>query len=383
MWAYPWDLLDEGVESVADRLSDLGVTEVALATNYHTVQTYHPHNPERRTFFAHPSSYFQPADEDYGRLQPVPNEVMGDDDWLARITEEIADTHLSLSSWTIGCHNSRLGMANRDLTLTSPYGDDLVFGLCPSNPDVQAYLTNLLADLDGRAPFERIELEQFDYFYGTGFGWHHEKFHTQLGDLGEFLFGLCFCEHCREHAADDGVDVERARADAVDALDALTEGELPHTLDVGGWLFEHPAVMGYALARTETLGTVFERLDDAVGGADLGYYVGQLGVEDSWKFGVDFDRLDGSLDYYTALAYESTPEAAADCVRTAKSLTDTPVHAGLMPAHPVLTDGETLAGVVDGVVDAGAERVSFYNYGLLPERNLGWVGDALAPHRSD
>jgi hypothetical protein len=271
-------------------------------------------------------------------------------------------------------------MANPDLTLTSPYGDDLVFGLCPSNPDVQAYLRNLLTDLDGRAPFERIELEQFDYFYGTGFGWHHEKFHTRLGDLGEFLFGLCFCDHCRRHAAEVGVDVERARIDSVAAIDALTEGRLPHTVDVGGWLFEHRAVMEYALARTGTLGTLFEDLSAVIDGADLGYYIGQLGIEDSWKMGVDFGRIDDSVEYYTALAYESSPETAAGTVRTANALTDVPVHAGLLPAHPALTNGETLADVVDAVAEAGADRIQFYNYGLLPERNLEWVGAATDPY---
>ena len=51
IWAYPWDLLDEGVETVADRLHAMGVDEISLATNYHHVQAFLPHNPERRTFF--------------------------------------------------------------------------------------------------------------------------------------------------------------------------------------------------------------------------------------------------------------------------------------------------------------------------------------------
>jgi hypothetical protein len=72
-WAYAWDLLDEGVESAADRLEEIGVTEVNLATNYHHVQAFTPHNPERRTFFAKASSYFQPG-EDYGDIEPVPHE---------------------------------------------------------------------------------------------------------------------------------------------------------------------------------------------------------------------------------------------------------------------------------------------------------------------
>lgn len=58
LWAYPWDLLDEGVESVVDQCRELGVDKLNLATNYHSVQPFLPHNPERKTFFAHASCYF-------------------------------------------------------------------------------------------------------------------------------------------------------------------------------------------------------------------------------------------------------------------------------------------------------------------------------------
>lgn len=380
IWAYPWDLLDEGVETVADRLAELGIDEVNLATNYHTVQTFHPHNPERSTFFAYPSAYFHPGDE-YGRLQPVVNETMGDADWLDEIVEEIEQTHLDLNSWTIGCHNSRLGMANRDLTIENPYGDRLVFGLCPSNPEVQQYLSNLLADLDQRAPFRRIELETFDYFYGTGFGWHHEKFHVELGDLGEFLFGLCFCEECKANAADAGIDVERAREDCIKTLDSLSAGTLPSGVDVAGWIVDHPEVLAYAKSKADTLTTVFEDLRATVNDAQIGYYIANLGSEDSWKHGADLQKLAPSVDYYTALAYGSSRQAATADVRTAQSMTDVPIHAGILPGYPIVDDEAILGEIIDGFVESGAERISFYNYGLLPEQNLDWIATATEPYR--
>lgn len=381
VWAYPWDLLDEGVGTVVDTLSDLGISEINLATNYHTVQTFLPHNPERRTYFARPSAYFQPG-EGYDRLEPVPHQRMGEDDWLDTIVERLAGTSLTLNSWTIGCLNSRLGMANPDLTFESPFGDSLVFGLCPSKPAVQRFLVALIEDLAGRAPFRRIELESFDYMYGTGYGWHHAKYHTLLGTLGEFLFGLCFCDECRANAVDAGVDVGRARTVCRETVDALAEGDLPFGIDVGGWMAEYPTVADYAGVRTDTLAALFVELGDAAGDADLGSYVGMLGVEDAWMHGVDFDALAESLDYFTVIAYESTAREVADRLRIADALTpDIPIHAGLLPAHPAVTDGATVRRQVDAAVDAGAERVSFYNYGLLPRRNLEWVGTATERFR--
>lgn len=380
-WAYPWDVLDEGVETLTDRLDAIGVGEINLATNYHHVQTFLPHNPSRRTFFAKASSYFQPGDG-YGRLEPIPNETMGDDDWLATIDDALAPTDVALSSWTIGCHNSRLGMAHPDVTLTSPHGDDLVFGLCPSHPDVREFLVALLADLDSRTDFERIELESFDYFYGTGFGWHHDKYHTRLGRLGEFLFGLCFCDHCRANAAERGVDVEGAREAAAATVDAIAEGRLPHDLDMAGWLDGHPAVRAYADVRTDTLANVFADLRAAVD-ADLGYYVGFLGIEDAWMHGADLRTLAEHLDYYTVITYVSSGAEAVNRYRTAAHLVgdaDIDLHAGVTPGHPHVYDSATLTSIVDGLADEGAPRIAFYNYGLVPERNLEWIAEATASY---
>lgn len=383
LWAYPWDLLDEGVESVADRLTEMGIDEVNLATNYHSVQPFLPHNPERKTFFARASSYFHPDESHYGKLSPVPNEEMGDADWLGIIDDALADTDITLNSWTIGCHNSRLGMANPDLTLESPYGDSLAFGLCPSQPAVQEFLRGLLVDLSERAAFERIELETFDYFYGTGFGWHHDKYHVDLGTLGEFLFGLCFCEECRDRAADRGIDVERARASARAGIDGVIDGELPPETTLAGWLRSHPELAAYVDARTETLADLYESLRSAVDGdVELGRYAGFFEVEDEWMHGADLDALATHLDYYTVIAYESTRREIVQRVRTADQLTpDVPLHAGILPGHPAIDDPGTVTEAVNGLADAGVERVSFYNYGLLPERSLDWIATATEPYR--
>jgi hypothetical protein len=383
LWAYPWDLLDEGVDTVVDRLNRLGVDELNLATNYHSVQPFLPHNPERKTFFAHASSYFHPDEERYGRLSPVPNEEMGDEDWLARIADALEGTDVSLNSWTIGCHNSRLGMANPDLTLTSPFGDALAFGLCPSQPAVREYLRSLLSDLADRAPFDRIELETFDYFYGTGFGWHHDKYHLELGRLGEFLFGLCFCDECRANALEEGVDVEHARQSAREGISAVVDGDLPPDASVASWFRTHPELAAYVGVRTDVLTRLYAALREAVDGeAELGRYAGFFEVEDAWMHGADLDALATHLDYYTVVAYEPTRQAVVQRVRTADRLTpDIPLHAGVLPGHPAIDDAGTVRRVVDGLADLGVERVSFYNYGLLPEQNLDWIGAATEPYR--
>lgn len=373
VWAYPWDVRDEGPDRIADRLRGIGVDEVNLATNYHAVQAFAPRNPERRTHFALASAYFRPDDR-YGRLEPVPYDDM-DGDWVAEVSDGLGE--LTLTSWTVGCHNSRLGMANPDVTIESPHGDDLVFGLCPSNPAVRTYLVALVADLADREQFDRIELETFDYFYGTGWGWHHQKIHARLGTLGEFLLGLCFCEHCRSTAADAGVDVATARETAADALDAVVAGDVPHGLAPERWIRGHPEVADYVDVREDSLVDLYADLADAAGDTPLGYYVGMPEAGREWLVGADVNRLADHVDYYCLPAYESSRTAVLDAYRTVDALTpDVPIHVGVLPGHPAIHDRATVVDVVDGLRSAGVPRVSFYNYGLLPERSLDWIAAA-------
>jgi len=373
-WAYPWDILDEGPVRVEERLLDIGVSEITLATNYHTVQAFTPHNPERRTLFARASSYFHPGPE-YGELEPVPYEGM-EGDWVADAAAGLSD--LTLNSWTVGCHNSRLGMDNPDWTLESAHGDDLVFGLCPSQPAVQTYLTELVSDLASRDAFARIELETFDYFYGTGFGWHHQKIHARLGALGEFLLGLCFCPACRTNAEADGIDVEQTRETVANTLDEIIAGEVPYDRSPETWLADHSTVAAYVDVRERTLASLYAALADAAGSTPLGYYVGAPEPGREWMVGADLQALSEHVDYYCLPAYESTSEEVIEAYNSVMSIVDdVPLHVGLLPGHPAIHDEATVVDIVQTLESKGVPRLSFYNYGLLPERSLEWVGTAI------
>ncbi|WP_283402404.1 hypothetical protein [Halorubrum sp. DM2] len=384
MWAHPWDLIDEGPEQAANRLAALGIDEVNLATAMHSVQTLNPHNPERKTFFADASVYFQPDLDHYGSITPDVNATMGDDDWLATIADGFADTPVDLNSWSATFHSSSLGRQHPEATLESPFGDSLVWGLCPSNPAVQAYGRALTTDLASRDVFGTIEMELADYQYGTGYGWHHQEWFTRLGPLGEFLFGLCFCEHCRDHATAVGVDVETARESARSGLSALFEGELAYDTDIAGWLAEHPSVGRYAETRRETLLTLFEDFSSIIDPLDFGYYFkmgglgdDRMGIEHSWKHGLDLYGLSAVLDSATVLAYHQNPSVVRDDVNATRTFFDEPVRAGILAGDPIVHDQDGLRAQVQAAVDAGANELSFYGYGVIPDRNLSWIGDVL------
>jgi len=177
----------------------------------------------------------------------------------------------------------------------------------------------------------------------------------------------------------------RSPARARDGLTARFEGRLPHDTDVGGWLLEHPEVAAYAGVRRETLTDLFDAFADAVAPADFGYYLKmgglgdeRMGVEHSWKHGIDLGSLGATVDEATVLAYHEDPAMVRGDVATTETLVGGPVRAGLLAGHPIVHDRDRLRRQVLAAVDAGASSLSFYGYGVVPERNIDWIADALA-----
>ena len=62
IWTYPWDLLDEGVDTALARIANEGgMKAVSLSHSYHNVKHLRPHNPKGKLFVANSSAiYFQP-----------------------------------------------------------------------------------------------------------------------------------------------------------------------------------------------------------------------------------------------------------------------------------------------------------------------------------
>ena len=112
-----------------------------------------------------------------------------------------------------------------------------------------------MRDLAINYPVYAIELESlcfgnFGHFHG------HDKIGVELGDTGQFLMSLCFCENCRAKATEANIDIDRVASRTRDLLEGLFReaAPIPLTTDeiIGGdadlsasWAFEvvlcHPS----------------------------------------------------------------------------------------------------------------------------------------------
>ena len=130
MYTYAWDLQEEGVKAVASRLRDAGLNTITLATSYHAGKFLRPHAPRRKVYFPEDGAvYFRPSLTRYRRIKPRVASMADDFDALRELETHASD--FDRVSWTVGLHNTPLGIAYPDLTAQNAFGDPLLNSLCP------------------------------------------------------------------------------------------------------------------------------------------------------------------------------------------------------------------------------------------------------------
>ena len=62
LFAYPWDIIDEGEDAVIDAVKRAGLNTLFVTVNYHSGMFFLPHNPNRKIYFPEPGAlYFEPS----------------------------------------------------------------------------------------------------------------------------------------------------------------------------------------------------------------------------------------------------------------------------------------------------------------------------------
>ena len=71
MHVYPWNLREDGVDSVLARMRDHGFDSFNLAATYHPIATFNPHGVGTKLHYdVHGAVYFPARLERYGAIKP-------------------------------------------------------------------------------------------------------------------------------------------------------------------------------------------------------------------------------------------------------------------------------------------------------------------------
>ncbi len=375
MYVYAWDLWQEGVVPVADRLRAAGLSGVSIATAYHAGKFLRPHAPRGRVWFPDDGTvYFKPDPALYGRLAPQAARMVGAFDALGELATRAPD--LRVTAWTVGLHNSRLGAAHPDLACQTPFGDPLVNALCPSQPEVRAYLAALALDTARQPGLREIAIET-PGFQTYRHGHHHEFELIELPEAAETLLGLCFCSACRARARAFGIDADRLAAEAVRRLDAFfADGHAPLSdlrIDADWSAFMACRAATVTSLVAEVRATTPAQVTLAV--------IPSVQSPNSlcWREGSDLAELAQVADRLEVPAYQRGAEAIESDMAEVRAAAGGSAQVGfiLRPTWPHVSGAEELTNCVAAARANGADRMSFYNYGHMRLQSLDWIAAAL------
>ncbi|GAA3194613.1 hypothetical protein GCM10010451_50920 [Streptomyces virens] len=230
-FVYPWDV--NGDPEAPARTAALGITQVTLASAYHSTRALTPRHPRHRIVTAeHAAVLYPPGDRWSGRtLSPYPAGDWAPGDAFGEAAEALADAGLEVHTWVVLAHNSRLGAEHPDTSVVNAYGDRYPWAPCIAQPATRAYLIELAAEAAVRPGARGTELESLGWYGLAHLHAHDKTAGVGLGDAGQYLMSLCFCPACRDGYAAEGLDAGELAAAVRDALEPVWRGAACD----GGW----------------------------------------------------------------------------------------------------------------------------------------------------
>lgn len=376
MYLYPWDLRDEGVETVIRRLRAAGINGATVAASYHHGKFLRPHAPRGKVYFPEGGTvYFEPELERYALLKPKQAGMAKDFDAFAELHKLAPD--FAVTAWVVGLHNSRLGRLYPQAAVQTLFGDTLINSLCPAQPEARAYLRALCCDVARQPGVSEIALETPGW-QAFRHGHHHEFELIDLPLAVQIILGTCFCGQCMGQAQAGGIDMQGLRADARQALEGFFEtGEL-RGLDPcqdARWQALHTW-----RARTVT-SLVSDLRADLPSSIKLAI-IPTTQSPNSLCFieGSDLGLLAKAADRLEVPAYQSGPAAIGTDAEAVRQAAGVGADLGfiLRPSYPNLASEAEVRQAVAKLGALSPTSISFYNYGHLPLRSLDWVRAALA-----
>ena len=380
VWAYPWDLADEGVPAALDWLREAGFDAIELCPNYHAISTFAPRNLGRSIFYSEQGAVYFPARAArYGRIRP---QVFREPDVLQAFGQaaELAPARgIQLNAWVIGMFQPWMARTYPDTAVENAFGARSFAQTCPASPDVQEYLAVLVADLCDQYPVHSAMLERPGH-PDFAYGWVRERILIDFDPWTRFLAGLCFCDNCLTAARTHGVDAVDVREGVArelrDRLSRIQEfGDLETLVAARGEADEE--FRGYLEAREQTATRLVEGVQRALRGT--GARLSLTHASAGWgptglRLADLLERIDGLLLPDSA---DEADEAARQAALSRSARRDIELVISQWGSDALDPGGPDFAARLDRIAQLSVDRVAVYNFGLLRPDTLRQIGRLL------
>ncbi|NOZ33418.1 MAG: hypothetical protein GXP01_10255 [Alphaproteobacteria bacterium] len=384
MYCYGWDLAEAGVVAASDRMRDVHINTITLASAYHAGKFMRPQASGTKVYFPDDGTvYFKPRLERYGAIKPAENRLVAEHDVLAQCCDVAG---MATQAWLVLLHNSRLGQLHPQAAVANAFGDRYIYSLCPSAPEVADYAVALCVDVTQSYPVAGITLETpgfLPFFHD----YHHEFGMVRPNPWLDNLLGLCFCRHCVAGAQKAGIDAAEVQARVRTSVSAYLDADVDHAEDMGNafWLAElalDTQLHAFMKWRCTVVEGLVGRIREAVRADATVSVIPSVArpTAGAWYEGSDINALAQVADYLEVCFYEPgvgrIRSDLFDVVRRCGGVKN--LRGILRPGYPDLENRQSVIDAVGALKAGGISDIAFYNFGHMRRASVDWVGDALA-----
>ena len=381
MYTYPWDLSDEGPEVSLERISNLaGCREVMLASSYHVSNYFLPHHPRHPIYYGENGAiYFQPDLNRYAktRIHPrISREITGPG-YFEDMVNSIRKKGLIFSAWIVYLFQHYLSEKYPEFAKHDAFGTPYYGQLSPSPPDVREYVMALTREIVEKYQPQAVHVEALQrqpWLHGN----LKKKIASDISVRCQFLLSLCFNPATIEAADNGDMDAEKFRREVEEWLKVrlarlpTDEDNLPVS-DL--WIEEafDGKLKQYMDICRENTTSLWQKVADIIHNAGAQVQFGL--IDKNYILNNDLDPvLNRNIDRLTTGSSDTEKEKnrMAELSRKIAPRGKIIIHIGVGKAG----DSHLVEEQVKNAVNAGAGGVIFYNYGLLREEQLGFIGKA-------
>ena len=384
LYTYAWDLIDRSPKDVAKEFQSYGINTITLATSYHAGKFIRPRSDTGKVYFPEDGTvYFQANPDRYGQLKPQLNSILQQQDVLADFCQQ---DEIAVNGWTVLLHNTRLGLRHPETTVLNAFGDSSVYSLCPVNPLVREYAIALCVDLTESYALSGLSLET-PGFLPFVHGYHHEFAQIEQNDWLNFGFAICFCGHCKDGAQQHGIDISGLQRRLVENINSYLASPYTVSEDMAKqWLLadfvSDPEWGTFLRWRCDQVTSLVGEIRNEIR-ADVTLAVIPTVQRPScatWLEGSDLMALVEIVDWLEVPFYENSPErVASDAWDVCRRVGGASKLRGILrPGPPDMNSQEQLSASITVLQQQGINELAFYNYGMLRQHNLDWLGTVLS-----
>ncbi len=366
--AYPWDVVDEGIDRVLDHMQgELGIAGLSLwCATPPVVQLRRP-NVQPRFFRTRGGLFFQPSSELYSdtRIKPAVSHWVGKRNVIEQIAKGCADRGLTFRCMMSLSRIGRLAHRHPETACKNVFEDSSLTSVCLSNPDVQAFLCDLVGDFGSRIAVDAFYFTDVASLWREG-GEGPVKSPGRSGKLASEFLQVCFCESCQQVASGADVDVAGAIDVVKRVIDKRMDGADESEFKFEAIIKEAPALLSYLEAQTHRITELLRRIAER---ANADVFI----MHEQCKEGDSSSQFADS----TAIAGDVIRVATADDVKANPS--------GTKSMQEIHLEGKLLSGastselfpLLQRALETGISAVHFGNYGLIPASAFDPIRQAL------